>query len=364
MFIAHQGKDKLTSLAISTGSSDPQRWKSKFPTVVTLEVIQLSIQEERLIRELGKETRRVLPDLEERSKHVPWGGLLRRSNDQQQHTLWWAPALPLRKGTTPLEELDGGNLLFSYLRIMNWPEDLSLTFFPFKLCKKTGCPAFVALNHTLTFREIYQPWLVTPSMKTVNSNGFIYHHGFSPSLDGEHAPHAIVWLQPALVESVDEVFYARTVIRELERAVSMSMMESKGRVGKFNAVVSGRGVSFGVIPSLKGIKTFVTILQDHYVDRLGVVLLTNVGKICEILLQLVLPLISEEVRNKIIVVRHNDVERKDIFNTVLGADNIPIWLGGSNNYIFEVQDYYASEDVIHGTDLEAKQYLTLLPYHS
>jgi hypothetical protein len=371
MFIANKEKEsqtRPTMFAAKTTTiskaSDPQRQRSKseFPTAFTPEVIQLSTQEQHLIIELGKSTRSVLPDLEERSKHVPWGGL-RRDSDRKK-TFWWAPALTPTKWTTPLEQLDGGNLLFSYLRIMNWPEDLSVTHFPFKLCEKQGCPAYFALNHTLTFREIYQPWLVTPSMKTVNSNGLVYHQGFSPSLDGDQAPHAIVWLRPALVNSVDDNFYARTVIRELERAVTLSMEKSNGRVGKFNVVVSGRGVSFGVIPSLKGIKTFVTILQDHYVDRLGIVLLTGMCKICEILLKLVLPLVTEEVRNKIVVVVQNDNERHDIFNTVLGADNIPEWLGGSNSYIFDVQDYYAADDVILGTDLEAKEYFTLLPYHS
>jgi hypothetical protein len=362
MFTVHQEKgktriptqDTAAARKISTASdSTHQRSKSEFPTAFTPQVIQLSTKEQRLVKELGRETIRFLPDLEERSKHVPWGGL--RRNTGQQHTKWWAPGSPFVKGSTPLEQLDGGNLLFSYLRIMSWPEDLSLTHFPYKLCKKHGCPASFALNHTLTFRENYQPWLVTPSMKTVNSKGLVYHQGFSPSLDGEHAPHAIVFLRPALVQSVDDVFYARTVIRELELAVTMSMEESKGRVGKFNVVVSGRGVSFGMMPSLKGIKTFITILQDHYVDRLGVVLLTDMGKICQTLLKLVLPLITEEVRNKIIVVQNNVIERHGILNTVLGAHNVPEWLGGNNSYVFDVDDYYASDDVIHGTDLEAKE---------
>jgi CRAL/TRIO domain len=371
LLIFHQGNEKLTTpvqdkatgTTVISRTTDPQRRRSKseFPTAFTPEVIQLSTLEVRLIKELGQDTRNAILDLEERSKHVPWGGLRRNCN--QQHTCWWAPVLPFTKAMTSLEKLDGGNLLYSYLRIMNWPDDLSVTHFPFKLCKKHACPAFFALNHTLTFREIYQPWLVTPSMETVNSKGLVYHQGFSPSLDGEHAPHAIVWLQPALAVSVDEMYYARTVIRELERAIAKSMEESKGRVGKFNVVVSCWGVSLGIMPSLKGMTTFVTILQDHYVDRLGVVLLTNMGKICEILLKLVLPLLTEEVRNKIIVVPHNDIERQRIFDTILGGDNVPEWLGGSSTYMFNAHDYYASDDVIRGTDLEAKEYLTLMPYH-
>ena len=157
------------------------------------------------------------------------------------HTDWWAPARPEKAKSTPLERLEGGNLLYSYLRIMKWPTDLETVFFPFKPCKKHGCPAEFALNHTLVYRERYMPWLVTPSVKKVNQNGLVYHRGFSPSnSDTENAPHAIVWLRPALRVNVDEVFYARTLIRELEHAVSSSMHNSGGRVGKFDAVVSGQ----------------------------------------------------------------------------------------------------------------------------
>jgi CRAL/TRIO domain len=356
-------RESQNTTAVSASNIHLPRPKEDFPTAFTPEAIQLSNRQERLIKELEQRIRTEVPDWDERVTRIPWGGI-RNGAETSTTTQWWAPALPSTSKATPLETFDGGNLLFSYLRIMNWPQDMDVVHFPFKTCNKQGCPATFALNHTLNFREIYQPWLVTPSMKTVNSRGLIYHHGFSPSLDGEQAPHGIVFLRPGLVVQVDEAFYARTLVRELERTVTLSMEQSKGRVGKFNVVVSGKDISFGAMPSLKGIKTFVTILQDHYVDRLGVVLLTDMGRICEILLKLFLPLITEEVRNKIVLVPHNDDEKQAVFETVLGSDNVPAWLGGESTYQFDVNDYYASDDVIEGTDSQATEYLTLMPYHA
>ncbi|KAG7348080.1 CRAL/TRIO domain containing protein [Nitzschia inconspicua] len=351
----------VTATTDDTGNHQP-RPKTDFPTAFTSEALPLSPHQTSLIEDLGQQIRTVVPDWEERVTEIPWGG---PRNDAPRSTQWWAPASPsTSKTTTPLKQLDGGNLLFSYLRIMNWPQDLRKVYFPFKACKKQGCPAPFALNHTLNFREIYQPWLVTPTMKAVNAKGLVYHQGFSPSLDGEHAPHGIVWLRPGLVARLDEVFYARTLVRELERSVALSMEQSRGRVGKFNVVVSGKDFSFGAMPSLRGIKAFVTILQDHYVDRLGVVLLADMGRICEILLKLFLPLITEEVRNKIVLVPHDKNERQAIFETVLGEDNIPTWLGGRNDYRFNVDQHYASDDAIYGTDVQATEYLSLMPYHS
>jgi hypothetical protein len=341
------------------------RPKEDFPTAFTPEALPVSLEQEDIMKRYAQRAHDKIENWNDRVELVPWGGPDSMQHHNSTHTSWWAqPSTPNRK-STPLEGLEGGNLLFSYLRIMKWPTDLDTVFFPFKPCKRNGCPAEFALNHTLLFRERYQPWLVTPSVKKVNQNGAFYHRGFSPShADDENAPHAIVWLRPALRVHVDEVFYARTLIRELEHAVASSMHRSGGRVGKFNAVISGHGFSLGVMPSLNGIKIFVTMLQDHYVDRLGVVVLTDMGRTCELLLKIFLPLIAEEVRNKIIVVPHHHEERIAILETILGKGNIPVWLGGTDTYEFDANEHYASKNVIAGTDEQAKEYLTTLPYHA
>lgn len=257
---------------------------------------------------------------------------------------------------------------------MKWPDNLSETDFPFKLCKEkkklegTRCDTSDAIQHSLKFRERFKPWLVTPRIKKVNMNGLVYTRGFSPPhSDHEQGGHAIVWIRPALkVKTNDEndrIFYVRSMIREFDRAVAASLKRSSGRLGKFNAIVDGEDFTWGSMPSLGAVKTLVAILQDHFADRLGVVMLVNIGSIGEILLKLFLPLITEEVRNKIVILPHNENERLEALKSVLGqSSNIPVRLGGTDDYVYNVDEYYKDDSV--GRDEEALEYLTTMPYHA
>lgn len=48
------------------------------------------------------------------------------------------------------------------------------------------------------------------------------------------------------------------------------------------------------MPSLHQLKVFVTMLQDHFPDRLGIIMLTNLGRVGEFVVGIVKPIISEE----------------------------------------------------------------------
>lgn len=336
----------------------------RFPTVFTPESAPLTTKELELVTRFSKEVIECIPDLEERASKVPWGGPTYPASALSE---WFAfpKEQPRRYGSsnTPLQEVHGGNLVYSYLRIMKWPSNL-FTHFPFKLCKN-GCHSKVAIGHTLEFREKYKPWLVTPSVIQVNKDGAMYHRGFSQDyVEGERGGHGIVWLRPALRNKVDDRFHIRMMVQTLDRAVAASMKRSNGRVGKFNIVIDGTNFSWGVAPGLPSIHAFVTILQDHYVDRLGVVVLVNTGRLCEILLKLFLPLITEEVRNKIIVLPHDKDKRKTALAAILGKANVPTWLGGPDDFEFNVDEYYGTSRNPIGTDSEATEYQTTMPYHS
>jgi CRAL/TRIO domain len=256
--------------------------------------------------------------------------------------------------------------LYSYLRIMKWPSNLFARF-PFKLCKK-GCDAKVAIQHTLEFREKFKPWLVTRRVIQGNEAVASYHRGYSPDYaEGESGGHAIVWLRPARrnpAVAMDDGLHVRSVVQTLDRAVAASMRRSGGRVGKFNIVVDGTDFSWGMAPSLPSMKALVTILQDHYVNRLGVVVLVNAGRLIEILLRLIHPLITEEVRNKIMILPSNEEKRKAALAAILGEENIPTWLGGTDDFEFDADEYYDTARIALGTESEATEYRTTMPYHS
>ena len=149
------------------------------------------------------------------------------------------------------------------------------------------------------------------------------------------------------------------MIREFDRAVAASLQRSNGRVGKFNAVVDGKDLTWSMMPSIGTVKSIIAILQDHFADRLGVVVVNVGGPICEILLKIFVSLITEEVRNKIVMLPHDQNEQMAVLETILGKENIPIWLGGVDNYVFQVDEHYANNKV--SIDDEALDYLATMP---
>ena len=368
--------DTLDRKRINSLSSEQQQIElqapKQFPSAFTPEILNAIPQQERLVKRMGNDLLESVSEFERRASLVPWGGPPQAVEPVSFD--WYARKKKYRGPSAPFDQIDGGNLLSSYLRIMKWPEDLGDTDFPFKLCKAKrknegkGCDASVAIRHTLEFRERYMPWLVTPGIKKANSNGLVYHRGFSPPFsEDENGSHGIVYLRLALKVKPDgendSIFFVRSMIREFDRAVAASLQRSNGRVGKFNAIVDGKDFTWSSMPSLGAVKTLVAILQDHCADRLGVVILINIGAICEILLKLFLPLITEEVRKKIVMLPHNQKERMTALEVVLGKkENIPIWLGGTDDYDFQVDEYYANDNF--SLDEEALEYLATMPYHS
>jgi hypothetical protein len=335
--------------------------KQQYSTAFTPSMIPITSTQKDLIQKLNEQTHALIENFDHRAAQVPWGG--------KGGPAWFSHKLS--KPETDLEALEGGHVYYSYLRIMSWPASL-FAHFPFKLCAK-GCDSQVALRHTLEWREKYQPWLVSPSAMQENSLGCVYHHGVSPSLQEEDKPnknqgaHAIVWIRPGFrTRSLEEVAYTRIYMNTLDRAVAASLETSHGRIGKFNVVIDGSNFSWSAVPSLKTTKIFVTMLQDHFPDRLGIVLLTNLGRVGEFVVKLFLPLLTEEVRQKLIILPHDPEQQRLVLETVVGVDNIPVSLGGTDTFQFNAKEYYSHGKKYnsHCTDEQAKEYVTTMPYHA
>lgn len=340
--------------AISSSSRAPDpKLKEKYSKAFTPERLEMSSSQKDLISRLAEKMRERIPGWEERASKTRWGG---PSGPQ------WLDPIQKSSQATDLEALEGGSLYYSYLRIMGWPENLFANF-PFKLCAH-GCHSEEAVRHSLEFREKYKPWMASPAVKAENSKGCVYFHGFSPSYrDGENGSHGVAWIRPGQRDKKDDVAYTRAFVETLERSIARSLEHSNGRVGKFNVIVDGNGFSWTLLPSLHYLKTFVTILQDHFPDRLGIILLIRLGRIGEFVVKLFLPLITEEVRKKIIVLPHQEEEKQRILETVVGYENIPTWLGGTDKYEFNADEYYSNKDLSF-SDEEANEYLTTMPYHA
>jgi CRAL/TRIO domain len=311
-----------------------------YPTSVTsLDHWKPSRSESALGHELSRRARATIPNFDERVAAVPWGG--------PGGSSWWSG--------------DGSHLLHAYLKIMKWPRDLE-TNFPLKMCLKK-CNAELAIAHTLEWREKYKPWCMSPSGIQENIKGFVYTRGYSPSLTGDKKGHALVWLRLSIHRGINPVQWVRAIMNSLERAVGDSLKRSNGKVGRFNCVVDAKGFTLSMLFAMVAVKRMIIMLQDHFPDRLGVVLLANLSKPAQIVLGLIKPLITKEVRDKILILPDDPEPRQAMLDAVVLPEYLPDYLGGMDTWRFDIREYYSSRNH-HCTETETTEYLTSMPYHA
>jgi hypothetical protein len=300
--------------------------------------------QEKLIHQLALQFREYVNDthhLEERLQNVSWGGT----------SAWW------------LGHDGGPTLLPSYLRVMDWPTDLKSTF-PFGLCKQEPCPSAFALAHTFQWREAFQPWKMSPAAIHENRDGFVYVRGSAKSLSNRNDGHGMVWLRCGVhTNPPDPASYFRALLNALDMAVADNLHRSHNKVGKFNVVIDANGASFAMLPKLGDAKKGIVMLQDHYPNRLGMIVLANFSRVAEFLLTMIKPLITKEVRDKILILPKDADKRRDILETIVHEEYIPDYLGGIDTYRFNVKEYY-SDKSLQFSDEEGIRYQTEMPYHA
>lgn len=302
--------------------------------------------QEKLMHRMAQQFREEMQEsphvLDERLDNVAWGS--------NSHSKWWLGH-------------DGGPLVHAYLRVMDWPQNLRSTF-PFKLCIK-GCSAAFALEHTFQWRETFKPWLMCPSAITENAHGFVYFRGRAKSLHpSDNHGHGMVWIRAVAHDTKpNPTWYFRALLNSLDMAVSDTLQRSHHKVGKFNVVIDANGASFSLLPSLGDMKKGIVMLQDHYPNRLGIVVLANFSRVSEFLLTMIKPLITKEVRDKIYILPKDAVKRQQILEAIVEEEYIPDYLGGQDTYRFDAKEYY-SDASMQFSDQEAMEYLTTMPYHA
>jgi hypothetical protein len=366
-FRFHRKRLPAPSSSSSTSSTSPSSLQD-FPSAFTRsEQLVVSESKQALVRELSHRVQSDIPNFRHRAAQAAWGG--------PGGPKWYYPIgdQHYRQDHHVLDTLDGGWLLFAYLRIMNWPRDLHVHF-PFQLCAK-GCDAQVAIGHTLEFREKFQPWHITPAAIYENRQGFIYHRGYSPTSSSSYnksnnkttrknqeGKHAVVWFRPGIHKREDSLAYLRAMIYTFDHAIADSLRTSGNTVGKFNAMIDTHGFSFSMIPRLWEVKQGIKVLQDHLPDRLGMVFLMNLSHPAELALNVVKPFLTKEVRDKICIVPHDLEKKRALLRTVIEPNYIPTWLGGSDDYQFDPDTYYPQP--LRISNQQGLEYLRTMPYHA
>eukprot|EP00548_Thalassiothrix_antarctica_P016532 CAMPEP_0194190734 /NCGR_PEP_ID=MMETSP0154-20130528/64001_1 /TAXON_ID=1049557 /ORGANISM="Thalassiothrix antarctica, Strain L6-D1" /LENGTH=393 /DNA_ID=CAMNT_0038912841 /DNA_START=252 /DNA_END=1429 /DNA_ORIENTATION=- len=295
---------------------------------------KLTPLKESIVQDLAQKCNDVIPNFENRVKEVSWGG--------SSNSKWWDYNNNKKKKGSSI-------LLEGYLRIMQWPKDDTTTKFPFRLCKKE-CPKEFALQHTLEWREEYKPWCIPSVLNNENQKGYFYVRGYSPSSDTNNnnnkQGHALVWYRSGMHKYQNASEWIRMIVHTLDRSVADTLMRTNGKVGRFNAIIDAGDFSgSGEMPGFTKLKELITILQDHFPDRLGVVFLLNFSKSAQFLFGLIKPIISKEVREKIIMVpsdnNNNNNPRQEMLDNFIAAEFLPKSLGGNaEEYKFNPKLYY------------------------
>eukprot|EP00584_Thalassiosira_punctigera_P005774 CAMPEP_0172534026 /NCGR_PEP_ID=MMETSP1067-20121228/6541_1 /TAXON_ID=265564 ORGANISM="Thalassiosira punctigera, Strain Tpunct2005C2" /NCGR_SAMPLE_ID=MMETSP1067 /ASSEMBLY_ACC=CAM_ASM_000444 /LENGTH=734 /DNA_ID=CAMNT_0013318759 /DNA_START=118 /DNA_END=2319 /DNA_ORIENTATION=+ len=296
---------------------------------------------------------------------VSWGGI---HADSAQ---WWGLKDAKDDGKISTQS-EGGRLLTAYLKIMKWPSDMHAKY-PFRLCAK-GCEAEVSVLHTLEWRQKYRPWCVPDSVTAFNKDGFIYSRGHSragPRQRQEAAKlngisslskmgHSMVYYRPgfAIPDKYPEE-YMRIMTHALESAVADSLVRNDGAVGRFNVVMDCAGMGSKNSPSIAQVKTFFSVLQDHFPDRLGVLLAVNLSGLTTMLMKMVLPFVTEDVRAKIHIVPSDPEERWEMLGQFMEKEQVPYYLGGRDEYRFDAKEYYRDACVL--PEEEIMEYRTSMP---
>ena len=174
----------------------------------------------------------------------------------------------------------------------------------------------------------------------------------------------MVLYRPGLTDCQEPELYIRTILYSLEHAVSDALLRNNGEIGRFNVVMDCEGMGRKSAPGLAYIKKGFTFLQDHYPDRLGVLLVANLSGIAQMMMKMVLPFVTEDVRSKIHIIPSDEKERRELLLQFIDEDQIPDWLGGKDEYRFESKDYYNGENKCVLSEEKIMEYRETMPYHA
>eukprot|EP00557_Chaetoceros_sp_GSL56_P009138 CAMPEP_0176493282 /NCGR_PEP_ID=MMETSP0200_2-20121128/9468_1 /TAXON_ID=947934 /ORGANISM="Chaetoceros sp., Strain GSL56" /LENGTH=612 /DNA_ID=CAMNT_0017890939 /DNA_START=1355 /DNA_END=3190 /DNA_ORIENTATION=+ len=334
--ITHKNEGQSTEVAVRSddGGFDWTLFVST-PLSLDLSLEQMSIAKQ-VIEKVKSNLISKYPDealqsnwFERKVERVPFGGKYN----------WWHPS----KDKWGDDKEDSGlRLVASYLKIMNWPKNLS-TNFPFSELCDNGCPADFAISNTLEFREQYQPWKITPSAMHENRKGWVYVRGYSPTRyhpDPSVMGSSVLWMRPGLHKIEDPESFSRAVIHAVETCITDSLIRSGGKVAKCNILLDCDDVGLSKIPPIGPTKRTLKILQDHYPDKLGTFAISNLSSAAQMFLKVLLPLLPEIVRQKIHIVPNDVEERSKMLKAVIHEDFIPSQYGGKDDYKFHAKEYY------------------------
>merc|ERR1711957_193416 len=121
-----------------------------------------------------------------------------------------------------------------------------------------------------------------------------------------------------------------------------------------------------MIPPIRATKKLLKMLQDHYPDRLGVIVILNMASAAQMFFKILAPFVPEVVRRKIHILPNKKEEQYEVLKGVIDEKYIPIQYGGTDDFKFDSKTYYDSGTYRcdKWSDKEGKEYIQSMPYHA
>lgn len=192
-------------------------------------------------------------------------------------------------------------------------------------------------------REMYKPWAMTQSAISENKKGWVYVRGCSPS----EREGSLLWYKPGLhkLTKQNHEEYFRALINGVETSVRDAIRRSNGKCAKCNVVLDADGFGFMDVPPMNLIIKLLPMFDVLFAGHLGMLVVVNMAAAANMFFQMVLPFLPIVVRNKIHLLPSNKTKRLDMLKELVEEEFIPTWLGGRDEYQFDANKYYTTNDL-------------------
>lgn len=192
-------------------------------------------------------------------------------------------------------------------------------------------------EENLSLKEVYQPWSMTPSSFSENKEGWVYVRG--SLLDGQGS---IVWYRPGLNKMTRDRHeaYFRVLLNGIHSCIKDSKRLSNGTNETCNVVLDATSVGFSHIPPMDETKKIMVLFESLFSGHLGVLILANMSAASQVFFKMVLSFLPKEVKRKIHVLPSQEKKKRSMLKSLIQEDCIPFWLGGSDNFVFNAEQFY------------------------
>jgi hypothetical protein len=189
------------------------------------------------------------------------------------------------------------------------------------------------LSNTLQWREEFKPDEITADqMASQVRIGGMYHRGY----DKYHRP--IINLKVATeLDPHTRLQKMQFMIWTIEQAIKR--MEVERGVEKMVWVVSCRNYNYKYNGELSFARELLSILQNHYPERLGVLFLFDAPFIFRAFWKVISPFVDQKTLKKVVFVSSTDESRKEILEEYFNLEDlIPIY-GGTSDFVFDAEKH-------------------------